>query len=94
MAKTTPVLPTLLVIAIEHTSKFSSVHTLRFLEAFKFVMGKRKIVTLSDKQDIIKRIDGGASQAAIAREYGIGRSTVNEIYKFQRSKIAEFLTSS
>ena len=46
---------------------------------------------IPNKQNIIKRIDGGVSQAAVARLYGIGRSTVNEIYKVQRRKIEEFI---
>ena len=54
-------------------------------------MRKRKILTLADKHSIIKRIDEGVSQASIAREHGIGQSTVSEIYKLQRNKIEEFL---
>ena len=43
--------------------------------------GKRKHVTLSigEKLTVLKKIAGGTSLASIAKEYGIGKSTVSDI---------------
>ena len=44
---------------------------------------KQKRVTLSIEQKvtILKRITGGASLSNVAKEYGIGKSTVSDIKK-------------
>ena len=53
--------------------------------------GKRKHVTLSigEKLTILKKIAGRARLASIAKEYGIGKSTVNDIKKNEK-KLKKF----
>ena len=53
--------------------------------------GKRKHVTLSivEKLTVLEKIAGGASLANIAKEYGIGKSTVSDIKK-NEEKLMKF----
>ena len=53
--------------------------------------GKRKHVTLfiGEKLTVLKKIAGGASLASIAKEYGIGKSTVSDIKK-NEEKLMKF----
>ena len=53
--------------------------------------GKRKHVTLSmgEKLMVLKKIGGGASLASIAKEYGIDKSTINDIKK-NEEKLKKF----
>ena len=58
-------------------------------------MLKRKRVTLiiEKKLDVLKKIDQGASLAAVALEFGLGKSSVSDI-KRGRKKILKFATES
>ena len=53
--------------------------------------GKKKHVTLSirEKLTVLKKIAGGASLASIAKEYGIGKSSVSDIKK-NEEKLKKF----
>ncbi|KAG5681787.1 hypothetical protein PVAND_011195 [Polypedilum vanderplanki] len=54
---------------------------------------KRKHITLTiqEKIDIINLIESGQSRQAIANRYGVGKTTVHDIYK-RKEKIIEFAT--
>ena len=60
-----------------------------------YTAAKRKRVTLTieKKLDVLKKIDQGASLAAVALEFGLGKSTVSDI-KRGRKKILKFATES
>ncbi len=47
------------------------------------------IITIEKKLDILKKIDQGLSLAAVAQEFGLGKSTVSDI-KRDRKKIEKF----
>ena len=57
--------------------------------------GKRKHVTLSigEKLTVLKKIAGGASLASIAKEYGIGKTTVSDIKK-NEEKLKKFASGT
>ena len=54
---------------------------------------KRVTLTIEKKLDVLKKIDQGASLAAVALEFGLGKSTVSDI-KRGRKKILKFETES
>ncbi|KAK4882473.1 hypothetical protein RN001_005792 [Aquatica leii] len=54
------------------------------------VKRKHKTLSLSEKWEIIKRIDRGETPSAISKEYDIGRPTVYDIVK-NREKIEKFI---
>lgn len=56
------------------------------------VKRKHKTLSLSEKWEIIKRIDRGETPSAISKEYDIGRPTVYDIVK-NREKIEKFIKS-
>lgn len=56
------------------------------------VKRKHKTLNLSEKWEIIKRVDRGETPTAIAKVYDIGRPTIYDIVK-NRDKIEEFMKS-
>lgn len=56
------------------------------------VKRKHKTLTISDKWDIIKRIDSCETPTAVAKFYGIGRPTIYDIMK-NKEKIEGFMKS-
>ncbi len=47
---------------------------------------KRVITTIEKKLEILKKIDQGVSLAAVAQEFGLGKSTISDI-KRDRKKL-------
>ncbi len=60
-----------------------------------FVMGQppakraRKVISLSDKLRILERLEAGETASKLAKEYGIGNSTLTDIKK-AKEKIRRF----
>ncbi|XP_014679538.1 PREDICTED: jerky protein homolog-like [Priapulus caudatus] len=54
---------------------------------------KRVVLKVEQKLDIIRRLENGATQARIAEEFGIGTSTVSDIFK-QRDTLKKFVSET
>ena len=54
---------------------------------------KRVVLNVDQKLEIISRIEKGATQARIAEEYGVGTSTVSDIYR-QRESIKKYMSET
>ncbi len=50
---------------------------------------KNIVITIEKKLYVLKKIDQGVSLAAVAQEFGLGKSTVSDI-KRDRKKIEKF----
>ena len=48
---------------------------------------KYKRVKISDKLEIIRKLDDGSSKSALATEYGVTRSTIIQIYSNKKNTI-------
>ena len=48
---------------------------------------KYKRVKISDKLEIIRKLDDGSSKSALTTEYGVARSTIIQIYSNKENTI-------
>ncbi|XP_042203517.1 tigger transposable element-derived protein 1-like [Homarus americanus] len=55
---------------------------------------RRRVYTLQEKIDIIKKISYGATFAAVGREYGANESTVRSVYKVRADVMKAFTEAS
>ena len=54
---------------------------------------KRAVLTLAKKMEIVRELQNGHSQRAIAEKYGVAKSTVGDIWKY-RQKLDDCISSS
>ena len=54
---------------------------------------KKVVLSIQEKLELIKKIENGASKKQMSLQYGIGESTVRDIFK-QKDKLMQFASTS